>query len=278
MESILGVGGQELQLHDLELAEIPGLESFAPEEWQIALDAVVLQHFGRQYFHGRVMADARGVVAVGQGIVTGGVGWIGNVIVRPEARRRGLGTRLTMDLVERLRARGCVTLLLIATELGAPVYLKLGFRRTGDYVFLRVPRLPPPATRSCRRLQPSQADEVLKLDRLATDESRTELLGPHLGTGWGHVDRSGSLDGYFLPSLGAGLVVASGPEAGLELLAFKHAFFPGDAVVPAGNSSALQFLVAHGAEETSRSPRMALGDELAWRPEWVFARGSGYCG
>lgn len=278
MGGILGVDDRELQLRDLELGDIPGLEWFAPEEWHVALDAVLLQHFGRPYFHGRVAADARGVVAVGQGIVTGDAGWIGNIIVRPQARRRGLGTRLTLDLVEGLRALGCLTLLLIATESGMPVYLKLGFRRTGEYVFLRVPRLPPPPTRFLRRLQPSQADEVLKLDRLATGESRVELLGPHLGTGWGHVAESGSLEGYFLPSLGAGLVVASQAAAGLGLLAFKHAFFRGDAVVPAANAPALQFLAAHGAEETSRSPRMALGDELAWRPEWIFARGSGYCG
>ena len=268
----------EPRLRDLELGDIPGLACLAPEEWHIALDAVLLQHFARRYFLGRIAADARGIVAVGQGIAAGDAGWIGNIIVRTEARRHGLGTRLTQDLVDRLRALGCRTLLLIATVAGAPVYFKLGFRRTSDYVFLRVPRLPPAPTRYIRRLQPSQADEVLELDRLATGESRAELLAPHLGTGWGHVAAIGSLGGYFLPSFGAGLVVASQPVAGLDLLAFKHAFFPGDAVVPAANVPALQFLAAHGAEETSRSPRMALGDDLAWRPEWVFARGSGYCG
>jgi GNAT superfamily N-acetyltransferase len=268
----------EPRLRDLEMGDIPGLEWFAPEEWHIDLDAVLLQHFGRPYFHGRVAADERGVVAVGQGIVTGDAGWVGNIIVRPEARRRGLGSRLTQDLIERLRTAGCRTLLLVATGSGEPVYLRLGFRRTGEYVFLRVPRLPPPPAGSLRRLRPPDGDEVLKLDRLATGESRAELLGPHFGTGWGHVAASGSLDGYFLPSLGAGLVAASLPAAGLDLLAFKHAFFPGDAVVPAANTWALRFLAAHGAEETSRAPRMALGDDLAWRPEWVFARGAGYCG
>jgi GNAT superfamily N-acetyltransferase len=278
MSSTLGAGGHQLQLRDLELSDLPGLASFAPEEWRVALDAVLLQHIDRGYFRGRVAVDAQGVVAMGQGILTGDAGWIGNIIVRPEARRHGLGTRLTQDLVECLRGLGCSTQLLIATDLGAPIYSKLGFRRTSEYVFLRAPRLPPPSMRCLGRLQPAQADEVLTLDRLATGESRAELLAPHLATGWGHLAASGSLDGYFLPSLGAGLVVASQPAAGLELLAFKHAFFPDNAVVPATNTSALQFLAAHGAEETSRSPRMALGDEVAWRPEWIFARASGYCG
>jgi GNAT superfamily N-acetyltransferase len=266
------------ELRDLALDDVPGLERFAPEEWHVALDAVLLQHLGRPYFHARVAADAGRVLAVGQGIVTGETGWIGNVIVRPEARRTGLGTRVTVDLVERLRAAGCRTLLLVATASGEPVYLKLGFRPTSEYVFLSVPRLALPPSRFLRRLQPPQADEVLRLDRLATGESRADLLAPHLGSGWAYVAESGRLDGYFLPSLGAGLVVAGERAAGLELLALRHAFFPGDAVVPAANVSALQFLAAHGGRETSRAPRMALGDEPAWRPEWVFARASGYCG
>ena len=268
----------EVRLRDLEWSDVPGLEGFAPEEWQIALDAVVLQHLGRPYFHGRVAADARGIVAVGQGIVTGATGWVGNLIVRPDARRAGLGTRLTRDLVDQLRARGCRTLLLVATGPGERVYSRLGFRQTDEYVFLRVRRLPAPPTGSIRRLRPSDGERVLELDRQATGESRSELLGPHLGMAWGHVAAGGSLDAYFLPSLGGGLVVAFEAAAGLELLAFKHAFFPGAAVVPAANAAALQFFAAHGAEETSRAPRMALGDALAWQPEQVFARGTGYCG
>ena len=44
---------------------------------------------------------------------------IANIIVRPDARKRGLGSLLTQDIVDILRALGCSTLLLIATELGA---------------------------------------------------------------------------------------------------------------------------------------------------------------
>lgn len=265
-------------LRDLELSDIPELAGFAPEEWNMALDAVLLGHFGRGYFHARVSAESDQIIAVGQGIATGRAGWIGNIIVRPEARNRGLGSRVTQDIVELLRGRGCSTLLLIATELGEPVYQKLGFRKTGEYVFLRLPRLPAVPTTSVRRLQPSETEAVFKLDAFATGEARGDLLAPHLGAGWVHTDPSGALDGFFLPSFAAGLVVANQPAAGLELLGFKHAFYPGNVVVPGSNGSALQFLKEHGAEETARGPRMALGDGIAWRPECIFARGAGYCG
>lgn len=265
-------------LRDLELSDIPKLEAFAPKEWNMALDALFLKHFGRSYFHSRVWAEPDGILAVGQGIVNGATGWIGNIIVRPEARKRGLGSRMTQDVIDLLRARGCSTLLLIATELGEPVYHKLGFRKTGEYVFLQLPRLLWTSTTSVRRLKQSEADAVFKLDAFASGEARSALLAPDVDAGWAHVDPDGALDGFFLPTFGAGLIIAIRPSAGLALQAFKHTFYPGAAVVPTGNDAALHFLVEHGAIETARAPRMAFGPEVSWKEEYIFARGAGYCG
>ncbi|MBI5084715.1 MAG: GNAT family N-acetyltransferase [Acidobacteria bacterium] len=253
-------------LRDLELSEIPMLAGFAPEEWRVALDSVMLDHFGRDYFVARVAVEQGRIVAVGQGIATGGTGWAGNIIVHPEARRRGLGSRITQDLMDLLRARGCGWLLLVATELGEPVYSRLGFRRSSEYVFLRMPRMPLTEAADVRRLKAGDADAVFQLDAYATGEARGALLAPHLAAG------------YFLPTLGAGPVVAANAPAGLALLGFKHALYPGNAVVPEGNLPALRFLLERGAEETARAPRMTLGGEPPWRPECVFARGAGYCG
>lgn len=265
-------------LRDLELHDVPTLAAFAPENWRMALDAVLLQHVSRSYFLARVATDENGIAAVAQGIVTGRAGWLGNIIVRPEARKRGLGKRMTQDMMDVLHARGCSSLLLIATEMGEPVYRKIGFRRTEEYVFLKVPRLPLRATPSIRRLGPNDSSQALDIDAMATGETRDGLLAPHLGLGWGHVDSCGVLDAFFLPSFGAGLVIARTPEAGCALLEFKHALYSQDTVVPSGNSAAVQFLMSHGAKETMRAPRMAFGNETSWHPECIFARGTGYCG
>ena len=246
--------------------------------WRVALDVVFLQHFGHGYFHARVAAAAADIVAVGQGIVTGQTGWIGSIIVRPDARRRGLGSRMTQEVTASLRRDGCSSLLLVATPLGEPVYRRLGFRKTADYVFMDVPRLPPQAISAIRRLGPADVNDVLGLDATATGETRTDLVTPHLASGWVHIDQDGLLDGYVLPSLGAALVIAQTPVAGLALLRFKHACLPGTAVVPAANTAALEFLLTRGAKETARAPRMALGDEADWRPEWIYPRAAGYCG
>ena len=120
-----GLARAGFRCRDLALGDVPRLATFAPEDWHVALDTVLLQHVGRRYFHARVAFDADRIAAVGQGIVTGATGWLGNIIVGPDVRHRGLGTRITQELIDILHAQGCSTLLLIATALGEPVYVRL---------------------------------------------------------------------------------------------------------------------------------------------------------
>lgn len=242
------------------------------------LDAAMIQHVGRRYFHARVATMASRIVAVGQGVATGRTGWIGNIIVSPDMRGRGLGARMTQQIMFWLLDQGCSTMLLTATEAGEPVYRKLGFRQTAEYVFLDTPRLPPPAAGAVRRLEPDDVNQVARIDASVTGETRVELLEPHLGSGWVWADRDRGLAGFFLPTFGQGLVLADDPAAGVDLLRFKHAFFPRNAVVPAANTVALTFLAEHGARQTARAPRMALGDEADWMPHGVFGRAAGFCG
>lgn len=56
------------------------------------------------------------------------LGWIGMILVHPEKRGRGIAATLMDACISHLRAKGVGTIKLDATELGRPVYLKLGFR------------------------------------------------------------------------------------------------------------------------------------------------------
>ena len=53
--------------------------------------------------------------------------WIGMVLVDPEFRGRGIGTRLLRKTIEHLDAIGIGTMKLDATPAGRPIYQKLGF-------------------------------------------------------------------------------------------------------------------------------------------------------
>lgn len=57
----------------------------------------------------------------------GEVADIMGVVTRPEHRRRGYGTAMTWAAVDTAREMGCRAFLLTATELGYPVYVKMGF-------------------------------------------------------------------------------------------------------------------------------------------------------
>jgi ribosomal protein S18 acetylase RimI-like enzyme len=56
-------------------------------------------------------------------------GWIGNLIVTPAYRGRGIGERLFKKAMEVLLASGAETVWLTASKSGLPLYQKSGFTR-----------------------------------------------------------------------------------------------------------------------------------------------------
>src|SRR4051794_2758459 len=61
----------------------------------------------------------------------GPTGWLGGITVAPGARGRGLGRELTVAALDALGPRS--TVLLLASELGRPIYERLGFVAEGSY-------------------------------------------------------------------------------------------------------------------------------------------------
>ncbi len=57
-----------------------------------------------------------------------GVAGVYNVVTVPEARRRGIGRAVTNAVLDEAVARGHTLAVLGASDLGLPVYRRLGFR------------------------------------------------------------------------------------------------------------------------------------------------------
>ena len=83
-----------------------------------ALDPDVSLFLGE--LDGRVVATSRLVCLRDIAEITG-------VVTDPAYRRRGFGTAMTWAAVMAGAARGCTTATLTATEMGYPVYVKMGF-------------------------------------------------------------------------------------------------------------------------------------------------------
>jgi len=99
-----------------------------------ALDPAVALCVG--YVAGRPVASSR-LVCLGT------IAELTGIVVTPAARRRGYGTALTWAAITAARARGCTAATLTATEMGYPVYIRMGFRSAGVYRTYLPPRQAP---------------------------------------------------------------------------------------------------------------------------------------
>jgi GNAT superfamily N-acetyltransferase len=100
--------------------------------------------------------------------------WIGMVLVDPEFRGRGIGTRLLRKTIEHLDAIGIGTMKLDATPAGRPIYQKLGFKDEYEIERWLLKRSVPDAASSAD-LHPV-SDRVLQLDREIFGADRSPLL------------------------------------------------------------------------------------------------------
>lgn len=64
--------------------------------------------------------------------LNGLTGWVQSVVVDPQWRRRGLGTRVMRHALDWLRSRGASGAVLQTTPVGAGLYRGLGFLPTGE--------------------------------------------------------------------------------------------------------------------------------------------------
>ncbi|HEX7612917.1 MAG TPA: GNAT family N-acetyltransferase [Candidatus Limnocylindrales bacterium] len=228
------------------------------------------------------------VVATGVGTTSRPIGWIGAIVVEEGLRRRGLGRAMTETICDGLRAAGCVTLSLEATNAGQPLYEHMGFRFVTCYHQLQADRLPeppvPPAGARVRTVGPADLEAIFELDRLATGEDRSVPVGLLAEAGgWVLEDAAlepgaaASLRGFLLPAERMyGAIVAPCFEDGLFLLDWHRYIIPEGAHVRAGipheHERAWTELLARGWQETWRAPRLLLGPDVAWQPEWIWGQ------
>ncbi len=129
-------------------------------------------------------AEAHEPVATTSAIAAGHLGVIGNVSVRPELQRRGLGRLLTTHALAWQRAQGVRSVWLDATPAGRPLYRQLGFTdiATSWYVHaplrnLRLERLAALAGPHTATSESQDAlDDIAELDREAFGGDRLGLL------------------------------------------------------------------------------------------------------
>jgi GNAT superfamily N-acetyltransferase len=218
-------------------------------------------------------------VGLGAAISFGSTGWLAHIIVDPPYRNRGIGGRITRELLRILHKKGTRSVVLVATEMGYPIYRKAGFREAGGYCYLKKKAEPGFSSPSVQIIPFSKEYEssLLQMDRTATGEDRSLLLKPVLDSSFLFVEES-RLAGYYLPGFGEGPVIAENEHAGIELLKVK-CHTPERMRIPTENQAGLEFLLAHGYTDSgTKGTRMILGEGCDWNPGMIFGRIGGNYG
>jgi len=216
-------------------------------------------------------------------------GWVGNVLVRAEQRRRGLGTRLTRAAVESLERAGLTSIWLEADPDGLGIYKRLGFVDVLTSARFRREA----AAASTSQAEPStwtgkDLDLVADFDRERFGDGRRRLLALMLrgAVSAYKLRRDGRLVGYLMVrptldgvQLGPWIADEAAVAEELLLLALKRHRGTFRVGLPQSNSDGCKLLRRYGFVETDPSYRMVRGERKGQgRLGTVFGIASGAVG
>jgi len=204
----------------------------------------------------------------------GAIGWVGNVFVSPDQRGHGLGEKLTRQAIQYLRDAGCDTIRLAATQLGEPLYRRMGFRVETEYHEFQGTGLGRQSVlpRGSRPLLESDLDDAVQFDRVLTGEDRSHLIRRFWAYGWALTGSNTGLEGLVIPVPWGGAAALLRPEAahdqGSSFLSLLRAVLgpnPELMIYPATeNVTARRLLRQAGFVELRTIPRMVLGIDRNW--------------
>jgi GNAT superfamily N-acetyltransferase len=253
------------------------LAELQPSGWRDIVPAFDFYIKNSFCFPIKVMVDNE-IAGIGATIIHHNTAWLAQIIVRPEYRNKGIGKLITQTLVDFSYSKQCDTIYLIATDLGEPVYEKVGFITETEYIFFKDVHADPGWTISehIKPINESYYEQIAKLDWQVSLEDRWLHISQYFIGGFVYTQDK-EIQGYYLPDFGEGLLLANTGEAGIELMKLrlqtkKEAAFPID------NISATQFLHGFDLKEFRKAKRMRLGKKKEWKRANIYNRIGGNLG
>lgn len=266
------------KIRKIEKDELSLIRDLPPPDWKIDLEKVYSQHYNQDYFYPIVTIMDSEIVGTGIAVINDNATWLGIIIVKENYRNNGLGKAITNHLIHYSKSKGIDTIILTATELGLPVYKKIGFEPDLNYLFFKTDSLIKIdcVTKHISEITENDHPGIFELDFAISGERREKLLARSLKTGFKYKDKI--LKGYYLPDFGAGLIISDSEISGLELLKFKLSRDTSPVCVPETNEAAIDYLRSRSYYQYFKTPRMFLNKNVKWDSRNVYSRGCGYLG
>lgn len=266
-----------MQIQALAHEDIGLLSDLQPEGWNNLETSFLFYVESAFCFPIKIVVNGL-IVGLGATIIHKDVAWLGHIIVRAGQRGMGIGKLLTQSLIDIASQHHCETIYLIATELGFPVYEKLGFVTDTEYLSFKDLNFEEKLEVSDQIIAYQQGfkTEISILDKIVSGEDRMMHLEEALVNGFVYVHHD-KIEGYYLPALGDGLIVANHSTAGLELLKL-HLKSNDKANFPVANLTAADFLYKNGFKECDVLKHMRLGPIRPFKLENIYNRIGGNVG
>ena len=266
-----------MNIQTLEHNDINVLTELTPDGWQNIVPIFDFYTKSSFCFPIKVVHDNK-IVGVGTTIIHNDVAWLAHIIVHPDRRNQGIGQLITQTLIDSIKTKSCDTIHLIATDLGAPVYEKLGFVTETEYLFFKDIK-PHQSWRISKNIVPFADNfrkQIESLDYQVSLEHRMFQVEQHLENGFVYLEDN-KVEGYYLPTFGEGLIVAYTTSAGVELIKFRL-ISKENAAFPIDNLIAAAFFHQHNFKEFKTAKRMRLGKKKNWQPTKIYNRIGGNLG
>ena len=266
-----------MDIQTLEHKDIVLLTDLQPTGWPDIIPIFDFYTKASFSFPIKVTIDNK-IIGIGTTIIHNDIAWLAHIIVHPNKRNKGIGQLITQTLVDSLQSKNCDTIYLIATDLGAPVYKKIGFEIETEYLFFKDIKIDTNqlVSENIIPITDHFKEQIAIIDRQVSGEDRMFHIQQHLTRGY--VYRQDKvIEGYYLPTFGEGLILANSTSAGLELMKMRLRTKE-IAVFPADNYSAKEYLEQNNYKEFKTSKRMRLGTKKKWQPANIYNRIGGNLG
>lgn len=265
-----------MNIKSIDLNDVHILSSLQPKGWSEISPIFKFYSKSSFCFPIKTTIDNK-IVGIGTTVIHDDVAWLAHIIVDSAYRRRGIGLQIVKALMEIAEENYCSTIYLIATELGVPIYEKVGFVTEAKYlVHKHVTKNDWIISDNIYPYVDEYKEQIKTLDKSVSGENRMIHLEEHCKNCQIYCSND-IVEGYYMPTLGEGLIIANTEKAGIELLKL-HLKGNDQVVVPQENHIACKFLEEIGVGEMRVIRRMRFGKERKVQFPHIYNRIGGNVG
>ncbi len=170
-----------MKIEPVNCDDLEEIRTLQPEGWSDIVQKYSY-YIDKQFCHpGKIILDAK-IVGVGSVIIMDRTCWLAHIIVAKYYRKRGIGSVIVNELLNIAYLHSVETFLLIATQLGMPVYEKTGFNVVSKYNFYKryIQWNEDPNVSNTFEYNDEYYEPIMELDREVSGEDREAILKEYL--------------------------------------------------------------------------------------------------